>query len=321
RIHARDTAYSIDCLVFRSLPYIILHPNQWLNSNEDVIEHNVYSVITAMYVFFNCLVGVLALEEKVRILSTNLENTTNTLKYSETLYDQAKIEKREWEVKFVESLASDKSSASETYDFTSCVSSPKTNDSFSTVDVNILPKYDVKDPSPTNGFPSCSFKENVKPTRNLCNKSGLADRIHCKNNFVSSKKCFVCGSKSHLIKDCDVYDTVDPFLLASRNRPASIHASRHIPAGRINKPASFPAGRSVPTGWTNPAARPFFRPTNLYFDNVYWPGIYDYMSINKGRWGSAVKSSAGCSWRYNRPYMKWGSKNNGGSHQSTWFRT
>nr|GEX34675.1 hypothetical protein [Tanacetum cinerariifolium] len=56
---------------------------------------------------------------------------------------------------------------------------------------------------------------------------------------------------------------------ASRNRPASIHAGRHIPAGRFNKPAPFLAGRSVPTGWTNHAARPFFRPTNLYFDNVH----------------------------------------------------
>nr|GFB22093.1 ribonuclease H-like domain-containing protein [Tanacetum cinerariifolium] len=215
--------------------------------------------------------------------------------------------------------------------------SPKTNDSFSTVDVKIFPKSDVKDPSPTNDFPSCSFKENVKPTRNLCNKSGLPDRIHCKNNFVRSKKCFVCGNKSHLIKDCDVYDTVDNFPsivlkvafvpagsrnssayihagrsiptasrnrptsihadrsipAASRNIPASIHANRHILAGRINKPTPFPAGRSVPTGWINPAARPFFGPTNLYFDNVSWPGIYDHMSMNEGRWGSSVKSSTG----------------------------
>nr|GEY56483.1 hypothetical protein [Tanacetum cinerariifolium] len=357
----------------------------------------------------------LALEEKIRILTANLENTTNTLKYSKTLYDQDKIEKKEWEVKLVESLArtklglgfkeyigsdevfdlstpsvfdpepknrevkslyerfvkagemhevpppitgtftptsyksdleetqvtfgsksntssintsesndfvscdnSDKSSESETYDFTSCVSSPKTNDSFSTVDVKIFPKSDVKDPSPTNGFPSCSFKENVKPPRNLCNKSGIAGRIHCKNNFVRTKTCFVCGSKSHLIKDCDVYDNVDNFpsvvskaasvpagsrnsstfnsacrsiSAASRNRPASIHAGRHIPAGRFNKPAPFPAGGSVLTGWTNHAARPFFRPTNLYFDNVYWLGIYDHVYINEGRWGSAVKSS------------------------------
>nr|GFA57343.1 ribonuclease H-like domain, reverse transcriptase, RNA-dependent DNA polymerase [Tanacetum cinerariifolium] len=161
-------------------------------------------------------------------------------------------------------LEETQSSKSETYDFASCVSSPKTNDSFSTVDVKILPKSDVKDPSPTNVFPSCSFKENVKPPRNLCNKSGIADRIHYKNNFVRTKTCFVCRSKSHLIKDCDVYDNVDNFPsvvlkaayvpagsrnssssisagrsipAASRNRPTSIHAGRHIPAGRFNKPA------------------------------------------------------------------------------------
>nr|GEX12801.1 hypothetical protein [Tanacetum cinerariifolium] len=230
---------------------------------------------------------------------------------------------------FVSCDNSDKSSASETYDFASCVSSPKTNDSFSTVDVKLLPKSDVKDPSLTNGLPSCSFKENVKPPRNLCNKSGTADRIPCKNTFVRTKKCFVYGSKSHLIKDCNVYDTVDnsPSVVskaafipagsrnssasistgyfitagsrtrsasihdgrsipaasrnrspsfhagrsipaASRNRPASINTGTYIPAGRINKPAPFPAGSSVPTGWTNPAARPFFGPTNLYFDHV-----------------------------------------------------
>nr|GFB50943.1 ribonuclease H-like domain-containing protein [Tanacetum cinerariifolium] len=76
-------------------------------------------------------------------------------------------------------------------------------------------------------------------------------------------------------------------LAANRNRPASIHAERHIPAGRINKLAYFLAGRSVPTGWTN-HARPFFRPTNLYFNNLSWLGIYDHMSMNEGRRGSAV---------------------------------
>nr|GEX42304.1 ribonuclease H-like domain-containing protein [Tanacetum cinerariifolium] len=214
---------------------------------------------------------------------------------------------------------SDKSSASKTYDFASCVSSPKTNDSFSTVDVKLLSKSDVKDPSLTNDLPSCSFKENVKPPRNLYNKSGTADKIPCKNTFVHTKKCFVYGSKSHLIKDCNEHDTVDnfPFVVskaasvpagsrnslasisagrsipaASRNKPASIHAGKHIHADRINKPVPFPAGSYVPTGWTNPAARPFFGPTNLYFDNVYWLGIHNHMSMNEGRWGSVVKCSA-----------------------------
>nr|GEY08687.1 putative ribonuclease H-like domain-containing protein [Tanacetum cinerariifolium] len=155
---------------------------------------------------------------------------------------------------FVSCDNSDKSSASETSDIKSCVLSPKTNDSF-TVDVKILPKSDVKDPSPTNGFPSCSFKENVKPTRNLCIKSGLADRIHCKNNFVCSKKCFVFSSKSHLIKDCDVYDNVDnfPFVVlkapsvpaGSRNSSASTSAGRSIPAASRHRPASIHAGRPI----------------------------------------------------------------------------
>nr|GEW71577.1 xylulose kinase-1 [Tanacetum cinerariifolium] len=220
---------------------------------------------------------------------------------------KAKIKKKEWEVKLVESLASDKSSKLETSDFVSCVSRPKTNDSSSTIDVKILSKSNVKDPRPTNGIPSCSFNENVKPSRNLCNKSGIADMIHCKNNFVCTKTCFVCGSKTHLIKDYDVYDNVPSVVLkaasalagsrnssasisacrsipaASGNRAASIHASKHIPAGRFNWPAPFLAGRSVPTGWTNHAARPFFRPINLYFDNVSWPRIYDHMSMNEGR--------------------------------------
>nr|GEV12458.1 hypothetical protein [Tanacetum cinerariifolium] len=68
-----------------------------------------------------------------------------------------------------------------------------------------------------------SPKENVKPPRNLCNKSGKADRIHSSTSVSRS------------------------IPAASSNRPASIHASRHILAGRFNKPAHFPAGRSVPT--------------------------------------------------------------------------
>nr|GEY83091.1 ribonuclease H-like domain-containing protein [Tanacetum cinerariifolium] len=251
----------------------------------------------------------LALEEKVRILSANLENTNNTLKYFETLYDQPKLEKKEWEVKFVESLArfdkwkesskhltkllyssmSTKTKLSlgfkeyigsdevcdlstpsvfdpepDNREVKSLYESPKTNDSFSTVDVKLLPKFDVKDLSFTNDLPSCSFKENVKPPRNLCNKSEIANRIPCKNTFVRTKKCFVCGCKSHLIKDCNVHDTVDnfPFVVtkaaslsaASRNSSASISAGRYIPAGSRNRSAFIYAGRSIPATSRNRSA-------------------------------------------------------------------
>nr|GEV54806.1 retrovirus-related Pol polyprotein from transposon TNT 1-94 [Tanacetum cinerariifolium] len=137
----------------------------------------------------------------------------------------------------------------------------------------LLPKSDVKDPSLTNDLPSCSFKENVKPPRNLLGiLPGRSIPAASRNRSAS-----VHAGRS--------------IPAASKNKPASIHAGKHIPAGRINKPAHFLDGSSILSGWTIPAARPFFGPTNLYFDNVYWPGIYNHMSMNEGRWGSAVKSS------------------------------
>nr|GFB33865.1 hypothetical protein [Tanacetum cinerariifolium] len=47
----------------------------------------------------------IALEEKVKVLSFNLEDTTNTLRYTENLHVQAQKEKKEWEVKFEETFA------------------------------------------------------------------------------------------------------------------------------------------------------------------------------------------------------------------------
>nr|GFA04502.1 putative ribonuclease H-like domain-containing protein [Tanacetum cinerariifolium] len=165
---------------------------------------------------------------------------------------------------FVSCDNSDKSSESETYDFVSCVSSPKTNDSFSTVDVKILPKSDVKDPSPTNGFPSCSFKENVKPPRNLYNFPSVVSKASSVPAGSRNSSASISAGRS--------------IPATSRNKPSSIHAGRHIPAGRFNKPAPFPAGRSVPTDWTNHAARTFFKPTTLYFDNVH-PHVNKHIDI------------------------------------------
>ncbi|GKF92032.1 hypothetical protein Tco_0278751 [Tanacetum coccineum] len=100
--------------------------------------------------------------------------------------------------------------------------------------------------------------------------------------------------------------------VGSRNRPTS------VPAGSMNRPTSVPAGRTFSAGWKNHAARPMTRPTSHYFQHFHRPGHYNQLYMDKGRWGTAVKPSAGCSWRIQRPNMQWGSKNNGGSHQSTW---
>ncbi|GJX13242.1 putative ribonuclease H-like domain-containing protein [Tanacetum coccineum] len=394
----------------------------------------------------------LALEERIRILTANLENTTNMLKYTEKLNEQAKIEKLNDKVKLEESNArfdkwkdssknldklinssmssrskfglgfgdtfgsdevfdlsapsifdsspkdgaekplydrfvkavgmnvvpppitgtfmppsnnpdlddtqftygsksnnysetnsvsndfvscdnSDKSSDSETTDFASCVSSVKSSSSKtneplasapSSVDYKPVSKTADQQSNSTNDDSSFSFKENVKPPRNLCNKSGINSRSLCKRKSFGSKTCFVCGSKFHLIKDCDFYEKQlelhnKPMWTNVANIPSFVPKAASVPAGSRNRPTSVPAGRPFTAGWKNHAARHMTRPSSHYFQHFSRPGYYNQMYMDEGRWGTAVKPSAGCSWRIQRPNMQWGSKNNGGSHQSTWF--
>ncbi|GJZ99320.1 hypothetical protein Tco_0671871 [Tanacetum coccineum] len=100
--------------------------------------------------------------------------------------------------------------------------------------------------------------------------------------------------------------------------PASVYAGRAFPAGSRNNPSSVSADRSFSAGWRNHAARPMTRPTSHYFQHFRSPGYYNQLYMDEGRRRTAVKTLAGCSWKIKRPYMQWGSKNNGGSHQSMW---
>ncbi|GJQ96324.1 putative ribonuclease H-like domain-containing protein, partial [Tanacetum coccineum] len=212
---------------------------------------------------------------------------------------------------FVSCDNSDKSSDSETH--ASCDSSLKTQtkDIPPAVDIMTLPESDIEDPNSTTGSPSFSCLENVKSPRILCNKSGMNNRNVCKNNSVRVKKCFVCGSKLHLIKDCDFYNCVDSVpckskaasvsagsrkspasvpagrsdSAASRNRPAVHSAGAPNHAGWSKRPATVSAGRPGSAGWLNPAARPYFRPSSVYFNTP--TNLYDPMFMDKGRWDTA----------------------------------
>ncbi|GJT20194.1 putative ribonuclease H-like domain-containing protein, partial [Tanacetum coccineum] len=332
----------------------------------------------------------IALEEKIRVLTANLENTTNTLSYTEKLHDQAQKEKKEWEVKYEATLArfekwkessknlnklinssmstrtkiglgfkeyfgenevfdlsrpsaiypepvdlskplyswfvkdgemhavppsitgtympipykpdieetqvsygsksdnktsetlsdnsvsndfvscdnSDKSSDSETIDFASCVSSVKSSSSNeplasapSSVDFKTVLETDDQQPSSTNDESSFSFKEDVKPPRNLCNKSGTNSRSLYKRKSFVSKTCFVCGSKFHLIKDCDFYEKQlelnnKPLWNNVTHIPSFVPKAASVPAGSRNRQTFVPGGsRNRPT--SVPAGRPF----------------------------------------------------------------
>ncbi|GJR46151.1 hypothetical protein Tco_1314254 [Tanacetum coccineum] len=164
--------------------------------------------------------------------------------------------------------SNDKSSDSETIGFASCVSSVKSSSSktnehlasaSSSVDFKTVSKTADQKPSSTIDNPSFSFKENVKTPRKICNKSGINNRSHCKNNSFGPKTCFVCGSKFHLIKDCDFYKQQlelynKPKWHNVAKIPSFVPRAAYVPAGSRNPQASVSAGSAFPAGIRNPPA-------------------------------------------------------------------
>ena len=179
-------------------------------------------------------------------------------------------------------------------------------------------KKDSFDYLSSNDKNNCVLNNSVLD--NSCVKSGCVKTISGLNNCSglnkSSRKkktCFVCGSALHLIKDCDFYDKHVGVNVASVwNNVDKIPP--YIPKARISR-NKVAAERSDSSGWKN---KNFYRPTSTYFQKGYWNGYYDPMYMGWDRWGTAVKPTAGCSWKNTRPYSQGRSRNNRGSHQSAW---
>ncbi|GJY17825.1 putative ribonuclease H-like domain-containing protein [Tanacetum coccineum] len=101
----------------------------------------------------------------------------------------------------------------------------------------------------------------------------------------TKKKCFVCGSLSHLIKDCDYYEK------------------------KMAREAEVKKQRVLNTG--NMMAKPVWTNMKDYHANQFVPrpildtGTTGHKRFSpkrpQGNWGSAVKTSAGYNWRNTRP--------------------
>ncbi|GJW95107.1 putative ribonuclease H-like domain-containing protein [Tanacetum coccineum] len=100
-----------------------------------------------------------------------------------------------------------------------------------------------------------------------------------------------------------------PVPTGRQNRPIP------VPTGRQNRPIPVPTGRgdspSVTSGWWQSTARPMphlNRPTSSYFQ-TYTPYVpqmyYNHMQYGGVRWATAVKPSAGCSWKTHRKGLYW----------------
>ncbi|GJU62721.1 putative ribonuclease H-like domain-containing protein [Tanacetum coccineum] len=200
----------------------------------------------------------IALEEKIRVLSANLENTTNTLSYTEKLHDQAQKEKKDWEVKYEATLARFEKWKESSKNLNKLIdSSMSTRTKIGLGFKEYFGEDEVFDLSrPSTMYPE-PVEEEVKP---LYSRSTDVEDPNSLLQFLV--QVFLVG-ESHLA------------------------AAQSNPAGWSKRSAPVSIGRPVSAGCLNPAARPYFRPSSVYFNNMYWPELYDPMYMNEGRWGTA----------------------------------
>nr|GEW30658.1 xylulose kinase-1 [Tanacetum cinerariifolium] len=113
---------------------------------------------------------------------------------------------------FASSDSSVKSSEPKPKDSTSCASTSSVSTSVNDAEIESNVGTPTQEPIIVQELPSFScnsFDQHKNTSRTSCNKNGYVNKKagHSRKNasFVS-KLCFVCGSGTHLIKDCDFYE-------------------------------------------------------------------------------------------------------------------
>ncbi|GJT39915.1 putative ribonuclease H-like domain-containing protein [Tanacetum coccineum] len=213
---------------------------------------------------------------------------------------------------FTFSDSSVKSSEPKSKDSTSCASTSSVSTSESEAEIESNVGTPILEPIIVQDLPSFSFNsydKNENTSRTSCNKNGYFNKKagHFRKNTSSvSKLCFVCGSSTHLIKDCDFYEkqmanktvgngvgsvhsrnninhpkAVLSTAVLLRTGKANIPPARGGGGGGGGRPQLVPTGKPkvpapVPTGRQN---RPFPVPT----DRGYSP------SVTSGWWKSTAR--------------------------------
>nr|GEX31604.1 hypothetical protein [Tanacetum cinerariifolium] len=219
---------------------------------------------------------------------------------------------------FVSYDDSDKSSEVNTNNFASSDSSvkslePKPNDSTSCASISSVSTSENETeieskPIIVQDLPSFSCNssdKNENTSRTSCNKNGYSNKKadHFRKHASSvSKLCFVCGSGTHLIKDCDFYEkqmvnmTVGIGVTIPPTRPQPVPTGKPkvfapVSAGRQNRPFPVPTDRgyspSVSSGWWKSTAKPmpYFKSPFLDAEEegIFDSGCSQSMTGNKER--------------------------------------
>nr|GEV44645.1 hypothetical protein [Tanacetum cinerariifolium] len=189
----------------------------------------------------------LTLEDKIRVLSIELENTSNLLKYSEKINADCETAKKDLQTQLDNHFVQTKkwkTSSKNLYKLIDSSMSVRTKVGLGFTDY-ISQNELGWDDSAFSVFTTTSEDVKGRPTfyRASCNKNGSFNKkaSHFRKHASSiSKFCFVCGSDTHMIKDCDFYEQ------QMANTTVSIGV---VPAASPQPvPTGKPKVKPVPTG-------------------------------------------------------------------------
>ncbi|GJZ09976.1 putative ribonuclease H-like domain-containing protein [Tanacetum coccineum] len=180
----------------------------------------------------------------------------------------------------------------------------------------------IQEPIIVQELPSfCCTDKDVKTSKTPCNKNGYFNKkaSHFRKNNSSASKEPIWDNATRVTQS----NQFVPQAVLLRSGKVSIPAARpnQVPAGRPkpvstgapvstgkqNRPPPVHAGRinssSVTSGWWQSTARPMTHlptPTSSYFQTStpFGPHVYyNQMHYDGDGWATAVKPSAGCSWK------------------------
>ncbi|GJY35159.1 hypothetical protein Tco_0420537 [Tanacetum coccineum] len=255
----------------------------------------------------------LGYEEKIRVLSIELENTTNLLKHSERINVEAEIAKKDLQTKLDNHLAKsekwtsssknlDKSSRIKSNDYAFCVSSvkssePMTADSSSNASTSSLSTHaseanlessegiTIQEPIIVQELPRYPQREPIWYN---------ATRVTQSNQFVPQVVLLRSGKVS-------IPSARPNQVPAGRPKPVSTGRPKPVSTGKQNRPPPVHAGRrnssSVTSCWWQSTARPMTHlptPTSSYFQTStpFGPHVYyNQMHYDGDGWATAVKPS------------------------------
>nr|GFB39310.1 ribonuclease H-like domain, reverse transcriptase, RNA-dependent DNA polymerase [Tanacetum cinerariifolium] len=196
------------------------------------------------------------------------ESVTNDFVFCDDIDKSSEVKTND----FASSDSSVKSSQHKPTDSTSCASSLSVSTSVNEAEMESKVGTSIKEPISVHDLPSftCNSYDKIEhSSRTSCNKNSSFNKkaSHFRKHASSvSKFCFVCGSGTHLIKDCDFYEkqmtnTTVGIGVGPDVRPQPVTTGKpKVKPVSTGRPKGTPVPTSKPKVHPVPTGKPKFTP-------------------------------------------------------------